>query len=95
MWCHFRENDMIIREILDRFISSPKQKSRFSQANISFLEIEASSHSVIPINTEPNFRRMKRKFNFDKSWRNKKKVKSTMIRFQYSDERVSAIQSLL
>ncbi|XP_071916173.1 uncharacterized protein [Coffea arabica] len=57
-----------LKERLDRALASVDWCEVFKDARVTHIEVEASDHNIILLETEPRIRKPKRRFHFDPRW---------------------------
>ena len=67
-WSNTWEREGEIRERLDRCLGSVCWVQKFEKATCEHVEMEAFDHCLLILNTNPQKRKVKRRFYFDQRW---------------------------
>ncbi|XP_027076005.1 uncharacterized protein [Coffea arabica] len=67
-WSKLWEGEGEIKQRLDRALASVDWCEVFKDARVTHIEVEASDHNIILLETEPRIRKPKRRFHFDPRW---------------------------
>ncbi|XP_071933546.1 uncharacterized protein [Coffea arabica] len=90
-WCNNWDEDGEVKERLDRVLCSWGWRREHGKAKCVHLHNEASDHCMLLLDTEPKYRKWKKRFYFDKNWVQNKEVKG-IITTAWGKQQVSWIK---
>lgn len=77
-WANNWEEEGYIERRLDRFFGTANWLLVYATALVHHVKRQASDHSLLILNTNPNQRRKKSRFHFDRRWVNKPRLEDVV-----------------